>query len=146
MRKVARKKPVRTKADLNKAKIRSAISNGTHVLRDVDHRLASMRRLRDCLQAHISDLGGIDNVSHAQRVLAGRAAMLTVLAEMQEREWAADQMKAKQTAIDLYIRTVGTLRRVCESLGLKREARTINGPTLGDLLAHDIESQRQHNG
>ena len=51
--------PRRKKTELNLSKLRSAITNGTHVLVGVDHRSAWMRRLADLISQHTADLGGI---------------------------------------------------------------------------------------
>jgi hypothetical protein len=50
----------RYKRDLTLAKVRSALTNGSELLGgDVDHRAAWVRRLRDLIQGHLSDAGGI---------------------------------------------------------------------------------------
>jgi hypothetical protein len=53
----------RGRSDLAMARLRSAISNGSHLLHDLDHRGAWARRLKDLIAGSISDLGGIDAVS-----------------------------------------------------------------------------------
>ena len=91
----------RNKIPLSKARLRSAISNGRYLLR-VNGRDKQMRRLRDCVEAHCSDLGGPDHISHAERVLVGRASMLTVLTEMMEQGFAEQHMKVEAAELDSY--------------------------------------------
>jgi hypothetical protein len=119
------------KIPLSKSRMQSAISNG-RLLLDVDARDRHMRRLRDCVESHVNDLGGMDHVSHAERVLVGRASMLTVLIEMQEQTFARNRMKVKADDLLTYGRTVSTLRRVFETLGLQRLAKPV--PTLQEYL------------
>ena len=63
---------------LKKANGRSRITNGSALLAGVDGRSSYARRLRDVMVLHLSDLGGEDNVSEAERSLVRRAAVLTV--------------------------------------------------------------------
>jgi hypothetical protein len=123
----------RGKIPLSKARLRSAISNGRFLLRDVDGRGPEMRRLRDLLESHVSDLGGEDNISHSERVLVGRASMLTVLTEMMEQQFAQQRMKVKPADLDNYQRIVSCLRRVFETLGLQRRAKAV--PTIEEYIA-----------
>ena len=53
--------------------LRSAKSNGTRLLDDCDHRSARMRRLRDLIGMHVSDLGGEDACSAAELSIIRRA-------------------------------------------------------------------------
>lgn len=115
----------RPKVDLTKARLRSALTNGKHVLQDIDHRSAEMRRLRDLLSSHVSDLGGEANISHSERLLVSRASMLSLLAEMQERGFVKANMVVKAAELDQYVRVVNTLRRLCETLGLQRRQKDI---------------------
>ena len=130
------------KVVLSKSRVRSAVTNGSHVLNDVDHRIGEMRRLRDCVAASVSDLGGPDNVSHAERVLIGRASMLTVLVEMMEQGFARNRMKVTSVDLDQYQRAVSCLRRVLETLGLQRRAKPI--PSLSDYLEGRVHEDREN--
>jgi hypothetical protein len=60
-----------------KATARSRVTNGSAVLPDVDGRSTWVRRLRDLIGLHLSDLGGEDAVSEAERSIIGRAAKAT---------------------------------------------------------------------
>ena len=126
----------RTKTDLSIAKLRSAISNGsTVVLGHCDHRSAALRRLRDLVNDAISDLGGADMLSSAEMILVRKSAMLALQTEMMESNWARNNDgEASTKQIETYQRTVNTLRRVLESLGLERRAKDVTGLSLGDIL------------
>jgi hypothetical protein len=117
----------RKQAELSLSKVRSALTNGsTVVLGDVDARSAWMRRLRDLIQLHLSDLGGRDNVTQAELVLVRRAAMMTLQLEMMERNWAVrSEGEATTKQIEVYQRLVGALRRTLETLGLERRSKNI---------------------
>ena len=87
--------PTTDKQRLTKTRLTAALSRSKrHVLQNVNHNSPEMRRLTDLLHLHISDMGGPDNVSHAERVLIGRASMLTLLAEMTEAAFATKTLKA----------------------------------------------------
>ena len=62
--------------------LRSAKSNGTRLLDGCDHRSARMRRLRDLIGMHVSDLGGEDACSAAELSIISRAALLTLELEV----------------------------------------------------------------
>ena len=74
-----------------KSRSRSAITNGTNLLPDTDHRSKWMRRLRDIGEMYISDLGGIDNMSTAEHSLIRRIATLTVELEKLEAKFATTE-------------------------------------------------------
>src|SRR6266516_2817607 len=107
------------------ATVHSALTNGSSLFLDksLDQRSAWMRRLRDLIKSHQSDLGGVENISTAELVLIRRASMLCLQLEMMESRWqfqAGGEASTKQ--IDTYQRTVGALRRLLETLGLQRRA------------------------
>src|SRR5688572_12843031 len=107
-------------------KVRSAISNGSSLLPEIDHRSAWMRRLRDLIADHVSDLGGEAEVSASEMLLVRRAAMLALQLELQEQIWAKERDgQAGPKSLDLYLRATGTLRRTLESLGLKRRLKDV---------------------
>ena len=111
---------------------RSRVTNGSAVLPNVDGRSTWVRRLRDVMALHLSDLGGEAAVSEAERSIIRRASTLTVELERMESEFAnADE--ADRSALDLYQRTAGNLRRLLESIGLERRARGLT-PTIDQYL------------
>jgi hypothetical protein len=67
-----------TLIDVPKPQARSRVSNGSVVLPGVDGRSTWVRRLRDLMGLHLSDLGGDDAVSEAERSIVRRVATLTV--------------------------------------------------------------------
>ncbi len=119
---------------------KSVITNGTQFLPGIKNTTAWARRCRDIIGEHISDLGGVDNTSAAERSLVRRIGVLTTETEMLESEFAlAGQPDGAK--LDLYQRTTGNLRRLLETLGLKRRAKPVK--TLADLRNADDERERQ---
>jgi hypothetical protein len=104
---------------------RSAVTNGTKLLPGIDQRSAWVRRCKDIIAEHTSDLGGADNTSAAERSIIRRASVLTAELEMLEQRFALANGKASHNDIDLYIRGSGSLRRLLESVGLQRRARDV---------------------
>ena len=117
---------------------KSRITNGSALLRHVDGRSQTMRRLRDIVLAHISDLGGAAQLSEGQTALLRRAALLQLQTEMLETKFAAHQGAASGDELEIYQRCTNTLRRLLESLNLHtgRKARDVNphGVTLDALI------------
>jgi hypothetical protein len=112
---------------------RSAIANG-RLLPGIDGRSAWVRRAKELLAAHVSDMGGEDNISAAEHSIARRAAVLTVELERLEQRFALAG-EASADDIDLYARVASNLRRLLESVGLQRRARTVVPATLDEYLA-----------
>jgi hypothetical protein len=110
--------PSRQRSALTATKLRSAITNGSFVLADTDHRTSWMRRLKDLRAAFFADAGGEDILSEGQRALIGRAAMLELQSEMLETKFANNEGVASAKDLDLYGRNRGNLRRCIETLGL----------------------------
>ena len=104
---------------------KSRITNGTALLPGVDGRNAWVRRAKDIIAAHLSDLAGEDNTSVAERSIVRRAAVLTVQLEQLEAKFALANGEASANELDLYGRTSSTLRRLLEAVGLQRRAREI---------------------
>jgi hypothetical protein len=116
------------------ATLRSRVTNGRTLFADGgDMRSPWARRLRDLICLHISDLGGIEAVSEAERSIVRRAATITVELERLEARFATAEA-ATADELDLYVRAAGNLRRLLESLGLRRRPRDVT-PTLGDYVA-----------
>jgi len=104
--------------------LRSRVTNGKSLfVKGGDGRGPWARRLRDVVEAHLSDLGGLDNVSEAERSIVRRAAVLTVELERLEAKFAIG--KGSDNDLDLYQRTAGNLRRLLESIGLDRRPREV---------------------
>jgi hypothetical protein len=109
------------------ATLRSAITNGSQLLAGCDHRTARMRRLRDLIGAHLSDLGGVDNCSQAEMSIVRRAALLTLELEVMESKFEHEG-EASPKQLDAYQRAANSLRRLLESLGLRRRPKNITPP------------------
>ena len=115
---------------------RSKVTNGA-TLPGVDGRSTWVRRFRDLMALHLSDLGGEDHVSEAQRSIIRRTATLEVELERLELKFAtADQAKPVDASdLDLYQRTSNTMRRHLEALGLERRPRDVT-PSLDAYVAN----------
>jgi len=72
----------------------------------------------------VSDLGGIEHASEAEKALVRWASILCVECENLETQFASSGA-TDPTALVLYQRTANSLRRMLETLGLERRARDI---------------------
>jgi hypothetical protein len=108
--------------------LHSAITNGTVVFANVDHRSAEMRRIKDLLAAYAVDLGGFASLSEGQRAILRRCVMLQVQCELIEKQWADNGGSATSKSLELYQRTSNSLRRQIEALNLHkgRVAKLVN--------------------
>lgn len=129
----------RKRVDLSVRRLCSVVTNGTSLFVDIDHRSPRMRRLRDLIALLTSDRGGESVVSEGEKVLIRRAAMLTLQVELLEQRFAENEGEASPHQLELYQRTSNSLRRLLESLGLKRTARDIT-PTLAEY-ARSLEGE-----
>jgi hypothetical protein len=112
---------------------RSALTNGTSIIgRDIDHRSTSVRRLRDLIAAHSSDL---NPDSEAEKSLIRRASVLELELELLERKFILNDGEATELQLQTYQRLTNTLRRTLQSLGLKRRARDVTPKTLDEYIA-----------
>jgi hypothetical protein len=99
-----------------------------------------MKRFRDLMALHISDLGGSDNISEAEHALVRRACTLIVELEQRECKFAAAG-EADDHALEVYQRVSNSLRRLLETLGLQRRAKDVT--SLGQILRegqHDFST------
>lgn len=123
---------------------KSKISNGTALLpktkgkvAHTDGRSSWMRRFRDLIVVHTSDLGGAEHLSEAERSIIRRCATLTVLLERLELDFALED-QASAFKIDQYQRVANTLKRLLESLGLKRRQKDVTPQSPRDYLRSRI--------
>ena len=122
----------RTRFAPSLAALRSAKSNGTRLLDGCDHRTSRMRRFRDLIGMHVGDLGGEDACSAAELSIVRRAALLTLELEVMEGRFEqAGEASLKQ--LDAYQRAANSLRRLLQTLGLRRRAKDVT--TLAEYLA-----------
>src|SRR6516165_1021110 len=108
---------------------RSAVTSGRKLFVAGDPNSAWSRRYHDLVVGHISDLGGRDMLSEAQLSLIRRASAIECELER------LDAALSLGEAVDLnsYGRATSHLRRLFETLGLKRQPRTVE-PSLADIL------------
>lgn len=120
---------------------RSRITNGSVLIPDVPQTSPWVRRCRDLIAAHTSDLGGKDQCSQAELSIIRRCATLTTALEQMEVEFARAGA-ADASNLDAYQRASSSLRRLLETIGLQRRTRDVT-PTLVDLLAADHARQAE---
>jgi hypothetical protein len=107
---------------------RSRVTNGSELVHGVDGRSVWVRRAKDIIHEVLSDLGGLDNTSAAERSIVRRAATLTIALERLEAKFATAG-EASAADLDAYQRGANSLRRLLEAIGLQRRQR---GLTLDD--------------
>ncbi|SIO49705.1 hypothetical protein SAMN05443247_06524 [Bradyrhizobium erythrophlei] len=114
---------------------RSRITNGALFARVIQNgRSGWSRRLQDLLALHIADLGGPDVISAGERSICRRIAAITVELEwIEQQSFALSKHGPTAEQLDLYFRGANNLRRLLESVGLKRVARDVT-PLLQDYL------------
>ena len=116
---------------------RSKVANGKVLIPGVSGHSVWVRRAKEIIADAISDAGGEDNVSSAERSLIRRAATLTVELERLEAQFATSE-QSDPAALDLYQKLSNTLRRTLETVGhgLARRAKDVTPvPRLHDYLA-----------
>jgi hypothetical protein len=97
----------------------------------LDQRTKAFQGVNKAIGAIEADLGGSAHLSHAERALVARCAVLTAM--------LADQEAAYLTGAPIdpanYCTLVNALRRTLETVGLKRHAKDIT-PSVADYVAH----------
>ncbi len=117
---------------------RTKVSNGNALLPGIDNRNLWVRRCRDIIGMHISDIGGVENASAAEQSIIRRSAVLTVELERLEAKFAtAGEASAEE--LDIYARIAANLRRMLESIGLERRAKPVEG--LDEYLAEKATAE-----
>jgi hypothetical protein len=116
-----------------RSKQRSRITNGSKLLVGVDGRSPWVRRCKDVISSHLSD---IPDPTAAERSIIRRASVLTIELERLEATFALAG-EADPEALDLYARTAGNLRRLLEAVGIsRRDARDVTPPSVAAYLEH----------
>jgi hypothetical protein len=133
---------VRWATDAQLLKGRAAVTTGSRLLEGGDGRGPWARRMRDLIELHISDLGGIDAASEAERSIIRRAATLTIELERLEAKFSTLPNGPRDSDLDMYQRCSNSLRRLLETIGIKRVPRDITPSLEGylDKLKPDIPS------
>lgn len=104
--------------------LRSKVTNGRRVFAiGGDGRGAWTRRWKDLHEAHVADIGGPEGLSEAQVSLCRRCAAIETQLEQIEASMSVGEAKLED--LDLYNRLSGNLRRIFETLGIKRQARDV---------------------
>jgi hypothetical protein len=124
---------------LYRPKARSRVTNGRGLLPGIDGRTLWCRRYRDLNALHLSDLGGSDRASEAEKAIVRRIA--TLIVELERLEMCfAEAGQASDHQLELYQRVANTLRRLLEAVGLQRRPRDAT-PTLGEYLKAKAEGE-----
>lgn len=118
---------------------RSRITNGVQFLLGVDGRSPWVRRCKDVIAAHTTDLGGVENTSSGERSLIRRAAVITTELEQLESRFAMNGI-ADPSDLSLYFSGANNLRRLLETVGIKRRSRDIT-PSLAEYLDNEATKQ-----
>lgn len=97
------------------------------MLGGVDERGQFARRMRDLISLHVDDLSGgsgASALSEAQLSLVRRAVVLEMTLEIMEMGMA----NGETVNVDQYARVAGHLRRVFETVGIRRMRRDVTPP------------------
>src|SRR5580704_6828726 len=116
-----------------RSRVTNAEQAGLMLLPGIDGRNPWVRRVKDLIEVHTSDLGGYEEITAAERSLLRRVAVLTAEAERLEAIFALAD-KPDILHIDLYTRLASQVHRILCSLGLQRRTKVV-GPTLADYMA-----------
>jgi hypothetical protein len=95
-----------------------------------DGRSATARRFKDLVLDIAADLGGVEHLSTAEMQLIRRASMLSAECERQEALAVREDVEFD---CDGYVVKTNALRRVLETIGLRRAPRDIT-PSLSSYL------------
>jgi hypothetical protein len=114
----------RQRIALSKSNQGSRVGNGSALLAGADNRGLWPRRLRELINGHLDDLGGLDRASAAERSLIRRASVLEVELERYESKFAING-EALGKDLDIYQRATGNLRRLLQTIGIKRVSKDI---------------------
>lgn len=90
-------------------------------LQDLDARTRACKHALGLRDGFLSDLGGEDNASIAQRELAQRASVLGAMLEDAEARW----LRGEPVQLAEFCTLVNAQRRVLADIGLERKARNI---------------------
>src|SRR5262249_25363623 len=126
----------RVRIERRKSRQRSKVGNGTTLLSGVDGRSAWVRRAKEVLSELVSDMGGETNISAPERHIARRATTMIVELERLERKFALAG-EASADELDVYARIASSMRRLLESIGLRRRPRDVTPDPLDYAAAFD---------
>jgi len=114
-------------SDTADIRVRSGADRGEKLrllsLSDIDKRTAAYRRTIALIEMLEADAGGHGRLSTAERALIQRAAVTAALAEHLETRW----LSGGEIDPAMYCTLGNALRRLLESVGLRRVPREVNG-------------------
>jgi len=108
------------------------------LLPGIDSRCFWVKRCKEILTAHVTDLGGEDALSEAERSIVRRAAVLVVECERLERRFALVPMHETVSLGELhtYSMLANTLRRLLDMAGLEKRTHDITPTIDAYIVAH----------
>ena len=109
------------------------------MLPGVDGRSPWVRRCKDLICEHVSDLGGLDNCSAAERSIVRRCSVIAVELEQLEARFALNGV-ADPSDLSLYFAGSNNLRRLLEAIGLQRRSRDMT-PELNEYLRTHYDAE-----
>jgi hypothetical protein len=115
---------------------RSRITNGTALLPGVDGRGPWVRRCKDVIALHLSDLGGEANTTVAERSIIRRVSVLTCELERLEAKFAVVGNEPTLDDLHCYQRLTNTLRRALQVVRIRHRPPK-------DVTPHPLEYSRQ---
>jgi hypothetical protein len=108
-------------------------------LADLDGRTRSALMARDTLAGLLSDLGGEDVASVAERQIAQRAAVLAAVAEDLE----ARLLQGDEVDVDELLAVGNAQRRLLATIGLERRSKDVTPSTAAYLAARAAERRAE---
>ena len=109
---------------------RSAVTNGRKLFVAGDGNSAWSRRYRDLIAGHVSDLGGSDVLSEAQKSLVRRVATI----ELELEQMDGKLSMGDEIDLDAYGRATNTLRRTLETLGIDRQQKDVTPLSMAERI------------
>ena len=119
---------------------RTRVTAGKELLPGVSQNSYWVRRVRDIMERHISDLGGFDSCSESEKNVVRRAAVLVIECERLERRFAQvpNDKNVSFKELQMYSTLANTLRRLLDMAGLERRTRDIT-PTIDAYVQAHVE-------
>jgi hypothetical protein len=118
-----RRPPLAKQGPGAKPTARSKVSNGHALFSQaiVDGRSGWSRRMRDLRAYYVDHLNGEENTTIAERSIARRVAVLETELEWIEQKFALAPEGPSPDQLTLYTSTTNCLRRLLESIGIKKD-------------------------
>jgi hypothetical protein len=103
------------------------------------------RRWADVNALLLNEQGGRDACSEAEKAIIRRSATLIIALERLETKFAEQEDGGSPPQLELYQRLSNTLRRLLESVGLKRRPKDVT-PDLKTYLASKYQQREEDDG